>query len=124
MPPTYTYIFHRPPRQRGGSRRAATVAQWQSTGFVNRGLWVQLPPVAWLNRSGAGQVAERPMVSDCKSDGLNLRGFESLPAQCGCSLMVKPQPSKLATWVRFPSPALAWAGQGAFASVQQRGVFL
>ena len=23
----------------------------------------------------------------------------------GCSLMVKPQPSKLATWVRFPSPA-------------------
>src|ERR1700722_16508997 len=27
-----------------------------------------------------GQVAERPMASDCKSDGLNLRGFESLPA--------------------------------------------
>ncbi len=24
---------------------------------------------------------------------------------CGCSLMVKPQPSKLMSWVRFPSPA-------------------
>ncbi len=26
---------------------------------------------------------------------------------CGCSLMVKPQPSKLAMWVRFPSPAFS-----------------
>ncbi len=25
--------------------------------------------------------------------------------RCGCSLMVKPQPSKLMSWVRFPSPA-------------------
>ncbi len=25
---------------------------------------------------------------------------------CGCSSMVEPQPSKLVTWVRFPSPAL------------------
>ena len=24
---------------------------------------------------------------------------------CGCSLVVKPQPSKLMSWVRFPSPA-------------------
>ena len=24
---------------------------------------------------------------------------------CGCSSMVEFQPSKLATWVRFPSPA-------------------
>ena len=24
---------------------------------------------------------------------------------CGCSSMVEPQPSKLITWVRFPSPA-------------------
>ena len=24
---------------------------------------------------------------------------------CGCSLMAKPQPSKLMLWVRFPSPA-------------------
>ena len=24
---------------------------------------------------------------------------------CGCSSMVEPQPSKLVTWVRFPSPA-------------------
>ena len=25
--------------------------------------------------------------------------------QCGCSSMVELQPSKLTTWVRFPSPA-------------------
>src|SRR5258707_61705 len=30
--------------------------------------------------SGIGQVAERPKASDCKSDGLSLRGFKSLPA--------------------------------------------
>ena len=28
----------------------------------------------------------------------------------GCSSMVEPQPSKLMTWVRFPSPAPAAAG--------------
>src|SRR5262249_37734175 len=38
MPFPYTCFFHL-----GG---CATVAQWQSTGFVNQGLWVQLPPVA------------------------------------------------------------------------------
>ena len=28
---------------------------------------------------------------------------------CGCNSMVEFQPSKLATWVRFPSPALFYA---------------
>ena len=27
------------------------------------------------------------------------------PTTCGCSSMVEHQPSKLDTWVRFPSPA-------------------
>ena len=27
------------------------------------------------------------------------------PSSGGCSSMVEPQPSKLVTWVRFPSPA-------------------
>jgi hypothetical protein len=31
--------------------------------------------------------------------------FRAQSGPCGCSLMVKFQPSKLATWVRFPSPA-------------------
>jgi hypothetical protein len=38
----------------------------------------------------------------------DVRGNEGVLRQsgpCGCSLMVKFQPSKLATWVRFPSPA-------------------
>ena len=30
---------------------------------------------------------------------------------CGCSSMVEPQPSKLVTWVRFPSPAPACKGK-------------
>jgi hypothetical protein len=36
--PSYTYSFHAP--------GLASVAQWQSTGFVNQWLWVQLPPLA------------------------------------------------------------------------------
>ena len=32
-------------------------------------------------------------------------GVSGLPELCGCSLVVKLQPSKLATRVRFPSPA-------------------
>ena len=36
------------------------------------------------------------------------RRFESChpDTSCGCSSMVEHQPSKLDTWVRFPSPAL------------------
>ena len=39
----------------------------------------------------------------------NPRVAGSIPALgmiCGCSSMVEHQPSKLDTWVRFPSPAL------------------
>src|ERR1700733_6062783 len=74
-----------------------------------------------------GGVPKRPTGADCKSAGLRLRRFESYPLhhegvesktadsvvrieysgviQGGCSSMVEPQPSKLMTWVRFPSPA-------------------
>ena len=77
-----------------------------------------------------GGVAERLKAADCKSADVRLRRFESYPlhqrsrsrrdggrqwverqqqveawAECGCSSMVELQPSKLATWVRFPSPA-------------------
>src|SRR5205823_4821899 len=38
VPSPYTHSFH--------AFGHATVAQWQSTGFVNQMLWVQLPPVA------------------------------------------------------------------------------
>ena len=38
------------------------------------------------------------------------RRFESChPDLCGCSSMVEHQPSKLDTWVRFPSPAYFFA---------------
>src|SRR6516225_9917675 len=44
VPSSYTHFFH--------AFGHATVAQWQSTGFVNQKLWVQLPPVA--SRGGSG----------------------------------------------------------------------
>ncbi|GEM_PF-1318321 len=57
-----------------------------------------------------GGVPERSKGSDCKSDGLRLRRFESFPLhtefwESGRSSMVELQPSKLIAWVRFPSPA-------------------
>src|SRR5438552_14062044 len=38
-------------------------------------------------RKHNGQVAERPMASDCKSDGLSPTGVQipPCPAHCGCS---------------------------------------
>src|SRR5262245_29684900 len=71
----------------------------------------------------SGGVAERSKAADCKSALFGVRRFESFPLhhspggrrepserrragnECGCSSMVELQPSKLATWVRFPSPA-------------------
>ena len=55
----------------------------------------------------SGEVAKWLNAADCNSvlyefDGSN----PSLPTiPCGCSSMVELQPSKLTTWVRFPSPA-------------------
>src|SRR5438552_3493963 len=55
-------------------------------GSPSRGLQVfgKMEPAKGIDpflNGQSGQVAERPMASDCKSDGYNLRGFESLPAQ-------------------------------------------
>ena len=36
---------------------------------------------------------------------------ENKQEKCGCSSMVEHQPSKLDTWVRFPSPAYARVAQ-------------
>ena len=79
-----------------------------------------------------GGVAEWLKAADCKSARVRVRRFESYPlhhkprcreprsqdrwkasvssaadqrAASGCSSMVELQPSKLAMWVRFPSPA-------------------
>ena len=61
-----------------------------------------------------GGIPERPKGPDCKSGGNAFAGSNPAPAincvcsrpwGCGCSSMVEFQPSKLATWVRFPSPA-------------------
>ncbi len=81
--------FEIPPAgsRRGRSGHPAGVAQWQSTGFVNRGLWVQLPPLA-LNCAAFGGVfrwKQTPSGSSFRSipsilghrenHGLSKRGF-------------------------------------------------
>ncbi len=79
-----------------------------------------------IRRFLIGGVPERPKGTDCKSVGTAFEGSNPSPSTslnyskfflsldnkqldgflfCGCSLMVELQPSKLTTWVRFPSPA-------------------
>src|SRR5207249_325119 len=80
--------FHKIPAARD---RVASVAQWQSTGFVNQWLWVQVPPLASARgdkrracrRGNGGQVAERPMAPDCKSGELSSTGVQIPPCPLG-----------------------------------------
>src|SRR5947209_1001366 len=53
LQPTYTDSFH--------ALGCASVAQWQSTGFVNQWLWVRLPPLASQARNRRGQPANGRM---------------------------------------------------------------
>ena len=52
--------------------------------------------------SGCGSAWLERLVWDQEVAGSN----PVTPTTCGCSSMVEHQPSKLDTWVRFPSPAL------------------
>ena len=78
---------------------------WQSNGLKLHVSAVRLCPEPFAIFGGCGEVVN---ASDCGSD---IRGFDSLQPPHnriilrGCSLMAKPQPSKLMLWVRFPSPA-------------------
>ena len=61
---------------------------------------VRLCPEPFLIHGGCGEVVN---TSDCGSD---IRGFDSFNRPIivyisGCSLMAKPQPSKLMLWVRL-----------------------
>ena len=60
----------------------------------------------------SGGVPEWPKGADCKSVGSAFGGSNPPPSTlnrfgglCGRSSVVEPQPSKLITWVRSPSPA-------------------
>ena|GEM_PF-5186351 len=59
----------------------------------------------------SGGVPEWPKGTDCKSVGSAFGGSNPPPTRimlvtrCGRSSVVEPQPSKLITWVQFPSPA-------------------
>ena len=52
--------------------------------------------------TGCGSAWLERLVWDQEVAGSN----PVTPTVCGCSSMVEHQPSKLDTWVRFPSPAL------------------
>ena len=76
----------------------------------------------------SGGVPERSKGSDCKSDGSAFGGSNPPPSTmvkrrccvCGCSSMVELQPSKLITWVRFPSPAPCLLGSARIAQSVER----
>ena len=57
--------------------------------------------------SGCGSAWLERLVWDQEVAGSN----PVTPTTCGCSSMVEHQPSKLDTWVRFPSPALFFCGK-------------
>ena len=52
-------------------------------------------------KTGCGSAWLERLVWDQEVAGSN----PVTPIICGCSSMVEHQPSKLDTWVRFPSPA-------------------
>ena len=79
-------------------------------------------PLRGFKFDPSGGVAEWLKAADCKSARGSVRRFESYPLHHawtaaakpedvsmgflrGCSSMVELQPSKLAVWVRSPSPA-------------------
>ena len=60
-----------------------------------------------INKSKAqlAQLVEQRTENPRVSGSIPELGIEQMI--CGCSSMVEHQPSKLDTWVRFPSPALS-----------------
>ena len=114
--------------RRSGARDRASVAQRQSSGFVNRRLWVRAPPLApgrrvgfsgqWMGRFPSGQRGQTVNLLAMPS-GVRIPPsppYRGVPAgvggrarvdrgEGGRSLAAKHRPSKPARWVRFPSPA-------------------
>ena len=58
--------------------------------------------------TGCGSAWLERLVWDQEVAGSNpvTPTINTIFSMCGCSSMVEHQPSKLDTWVRFPSPAL------------------
>ena len=73
-------------------------AVWKLVGLITRRSQVQIlsPQLFAQLAQLVEQRTENPRVSG---------SIPELGTICGCSSMVEHQPSKLDTWVRFPSPA-------------------
>ncbi len=100
----------------GSSPSASSLVKWNWQGQVaERPMASGCKPDGFTSYGGSN-----PSLPTCEGRGRGGEGREKTgllelsphpspltltPRARGCSLMVKPQPSKLATWVRFPSPA-------------------
>jgi hypothetical protein len=71
------------------------------------------PVAASIRNAGVAELADAHDSKSCSFGSVGstpTTGIERPFLFCGCSLVVKPQPSKLLMRVRFPSPALKqWA---------------
>ena len=70
-------------------------------GEEGSGVWLSLARAPGLGPGGR-------RFESCHPDVFLIKSFIFL--LCGCSSMVEHQPSKLDTWVRFPSPAYTRKG--------------
>ena len=82
-------------------RQFASVAQSVEQGTENPRVIGSIPIGGTINADVAHPVERHLAKVEVASPSLVYR------STCGCSSMVELQPSKLVTWVRFPSPAPA-----------------
>ena len=64
----------------------------------------------WVRFPSPAPYAPLAQLVECHLAKVDVAGPSPVyRSTCGCSSMVELQPSKLVTWVRFPSPALFYA---------------
>ena len=101
----------------GQDNARLVAAEGYSSG--QRGQTVNLLASAYVGSSPTPSTNVQP-VGERRAPRVHVAARErSPPSQCGCSSMVEPQPSKLMTWVRIPSPAPIGARQVVRAHIAQ-----
>ncbi len=100
------------PKVVGSNPAPAIMVLWSS--WLGRLPVTQEITSSSLVRTVNGSVAqsvEQWIEAPCVGSSILSRAIHNLiPLLCGCSLVVKPQPSKLLSRVRFSSPAFSFYG--------------